>query len=404
MPSFAGNAWISTIYWDATNNTGLLAYERHLVTMDWSTHETLHETRGCQWVSGLALSGVGAAAITISAGEIHDEDLHHNYTAITDDPILILYRDASLNWTWVDGAAGRLFYVYNAGTSRIRYDNAGTLTDVDNAKFVNYYVFATPFLDETGGGLVTIMGQAQYATASLAAAATIENLSLASLPSLEFKPLWKITLVSGAVVTVQATEDLRSNVSLVGSTIIGANKADMISIVDAGSLYTATNVESALQEVKTTADAATTRLGTLSAFSVDKNDTQAIPTANDTKIVFDDEDYDENSEYDNATNYRFTAKQAGIYHFNASILLSASAWTAGQYAWLALYKGGGNYRILELFEIEANGTYEITLKGSMSIKLAIDDYIEAFVYHNRGSDTNIHNLASYNYFNGHRVI
>jgi hypothetical protein len=255
-PLFNGLAWVATVYWDATNNTGLLGYENHKNTMDWATHENLHETRGCQWVGGLAVSGLGAAAITISAGEIHDEDLHHSYLAITDDPILILYRNAALNWLWVDGAAGRLYYVYNTGTSRIRFDSAGTLTDVDNTKFVNYYIFATPFLLETGGGLVAIMGQVQYNTAALAAAANISELSLSGLPSLEFKPIWKITLQSGATVTVQANQDLRSNISLIGSTIIGANSADAISIVDSGSLYTATNVESALQEVKTTADAA----------------------------------------------------------------------------------------------------------------------------------------------------
>jgi len=145
-------------------------------------------------------------------------------------------------------------------------------------------------------------------------------------------------------------------------------------------------------------------LSTPSAFCVDKNDAQAIPTADDTKIAFDDEDYDDNSEYDAATNYRFTCKRAGLYHFDTSVLLAASAWTAGQYTWIAFYKGGSNYRVVDSFEIEANGTFEVQLSGSMDIKLAINDYIEVWVYHTRGADTNTSASALYNYFNGHRVI
>ena len=55
------NAWVTTIYWDATNNLGIyVGEERHGLVMDGETHVNLHFTRGLQWMSGLALNTIDA--------------------------------------------------------------------------------------------------------------------------------------------------------------------------------------------------------------------------------------------------------------------------------------------------------------------------------------------------------
>jgi hypothetical protein len=56
-----------------------------------------------------------------------------------------------------------------------------------------------------------------------------------------------------------------------------------------------------------------------SKMRVTKNDAQTIPTVTDTKIQYDDEVFDTLNEYDNVTNYRFTAKNAGYYDVKASV-------------------------------------------------------------------------------------
>jgi len=58
------------------------------------------------------------------------------------------------------------------------------------------------------------------------------------------------------------------------------------------------------------------------AFSAYNNGTQSVSASTDTKIVFDHENFDTNSNYDNATNYRFTPTVAGYYQINTNVYVA----------------------------------------------------------------------------------
>lgn len=49
---------------------------------------------------------------------------------------------------------------------------------------------------------------------------------------------------------------------------------------------------------------------------------QALPGGATTKLRFNHEEFDVNNEYDEVTNYRFTAKKAGYYFVAASVMLN----------------------------------------------------------------------------------
>lgn len=57
-------------------------------------------------------------------------------------------------------------------------------------------------------------------------------------------------------------------------------------------------------------------------FSAYNNGTQSVSASTDTKIVFDHENFDTNSNYDNVTNYRFTPTVAGYYQFNTNVYVA----------------------------------------------------------------------------------
>ena len=86
----------------------------------------------------------------------------------------------------------------------------------------------------------------------------------------------------------------------------------------------------------TQAQIATGVAGTGPAFSAYKFNSQTINAAALTKIQIDTELFDTNSNYDNATNYRFTPTVAGYYQVNAAVNFG----TARTLVITSIYKNG----------------------------------------------------------------
>ena len=78
-----------------------------------------------------------------------------------------------------------------------------------------------------------------------------------------------------------------------------------------------------------------------SGCSVYKTDAQSIPDATQTKVKFKIVDYDHLNEYDETTNYRFTATEAGIYLVSSGVEMTALE--DGSRVILSVYKNGANY-------------------------------------------------------------
>lgn len=136
---------------------------------------------------------------------------------------------------------------------------------------------------------------------------------------------------------------------------------------------------------------------------VTKNDSQAISDATWTVVEYDDEDFDNLSEYDNSSNFRFTAIEAGYYLVSAVLQYSSSAWTMSNTIDLALYKNGTKYSILHHFRFWGITTTRTSLQGTDIVYLAVGDYIDIRTYHNGGARKTTNNVATENYFAVHRI-
>jgi hypothetical protein len=123
---------------------------------------------------------------------------------------------------------------------------------------------------------------------------------------------------------------------------------------------------------------ASTFSGTGPAFSANGNAAQSIANNVWTKIAFNTELFDTNSNYDPTTNYRFTPTVAGYYQINATIFTSTSA--AGL-AFIAIYKNGSVYAYGNCVP-NTNGGY-ITANGLVNCN-GSTDYIEIYALQSSG--------------------
>ncbi len=191
---------VAIVYYDATNNKGILYEERHGFGMSPWTHRYLHETVGFAYQSGLGLGDFvisdGAddedAQFSIAAGECYDEDNAISFNAINSTTAVnVFYRDGT-NWRWRKQTGFKCITYDGTSSTRLAYDNAGTLTEVSNRDFVLVHPVTTT---DYGRDPSVILGQAEYATRSAArdgAETEISNLLLGGLPSAEMKPIGSV--------------------------------------------------------------------------------------------------------------------------------------------------------------------------------------------------------------------
>lgn len=131
----------------------------------------------------------------------------------------------------------------------------------------------------------------------------------------------------------------------------------------------------------------------------------AQSTANSTWTIvqYNTETFDNLNEYDNATNYRFTAKEAGYYSVLAALLSTNAAWDAGEYWMLAIFKNGVNISTGHRNQADAAVTHYRPSQVNDMLYLAVNDYIDIRVHHNQGAAMETYIEAVYNYFSIHRL-
>ena len=134
----------------------------------------------------------------------------------------------------------------------------------------------------------------------------------------------------------------------------------------------------------TQADLAANIAGNGPAFFASRSADQSITQSSYTRINFDSESFDTNSNYDNATNYRFTPTVAGYYLLFASLLNNPAG--SGQYV-TAIRKNGSN--------LSPNGNLVNTAVGGGSTVPATNlvyangttDYFDVAAYASTASPT-----------------
>jgi hypothetical protein len=203
------NIMVATLYWDATNSTEVIFSgdnEFHLSNMPASVHVYHHFKDGAFIDDGLALNTFSTdqdgsldahAQFGVDAGEIHDEDVNIDISAITSTTgVPVLYKDgASGDWR-TDTQSG--FSFLNAVAGRVYYNQftggAWQLTEVTNNRITMYHIYAS---NNDASNVLAIMGETEYTTAVAARNAAkeeINTITTAGLPGPEMHPIGTIII------------------------------------------------------------------------------------------------------------------------------------------------------------------------------------------------------------------
>jgi len=125
------------------------------------------------------------------------------------------------------------------------------------------------------------------------------------------------------------------------------------------------------------------------AFEANRTSTFVLPNTTVTKVQFDNEVFDTNGYYDNATNYRFTPLVAGKYMVYSTMSIAENNGTSLNYANGYIYKNGAGYLEQYVGYFNNPGIY-IGINLSSIIEFnGTTDYVEIFAYMNSTSHTGV---------------
>jgi len=123
---------------------------------------------------------------------------------------------------------------------------------------------------------------------------------------------------------------------------------------------------------------------------------QSVPSGTPSKVQFNTETWDVHSEYDNTTNYRFTANSNGYYKIDVSFRFATATWNIGTFIFIAIYVNGVQYSIPFWLTV-VNTAYDNHMITCFEmVNLSADDYVEIYVYQGDGVAHNLDNSALYN--------
>lgn len=139
------------------------------------------------------------------------------------------------------------------------------------------------------------------------------------------------------------------------------------------------------------------------AFSVTKSATQAISTGTFTKVIFDTEAYDTNSNFDSTTNYRFTPTVAGYYHFNAGVTTTTVP-SANSGTYMTFYYNGSRADGKEAQVAAITGLACNAFNSATFYMNGTTDYVELYIYFPSAAGAQTLSADNYRtYFQGHLV-
>ena len=175
-----------------------------------------------------------------------------------------------------------------------------------------------------------------------------------------------------------------------GGTDIGAAIVDAdLFIVDDGA--GGTNRKTAASRLKTYIGSNTP------AFAASHTSSQTLSNNTLTKIQYNTEIFDTDSDYDNSSNYRFTISVAGKYYFYASVRFTANTSAYD----LAPYKNGSQIGWVSTDTADDNTS---SIFCSFALDLSVNDYIEIYARQTSGSNHDTHAASdSFVLFGGFKI-
>jgi hypothetical protein len=175
-------------------------------------------------------------------------------------------------------------------------------------------------------------------------------------------------------------------------------------------------LKTALEEIDTNVDAAITAivncLGATKdspAFSADKGgvDQTGLPSGTWNKLTFENEIFDNASDYDDSTSI-WTPGEQGKYLIGAYYELDSSSFSGGDTASfrLALYKNGALHKYIrneDEWSIDGEGPYP-SESGACLVEADGNDTFEIYEYHGNGKGEQVRGGTGKTQFWGYRVI
>ena len=134
------------------------------------------------------------------------------------------------------------------------------------------------------------------------------------------------------------------------------------------------------------------------AFSSYRTSNQSISANTLTKVAWNTERFDTNSNYDNTTNYRFTPTVAGYYLVNSVILIDGK--NTG-FVNNHIYKNGASY-IFHRTGDNSTGDFGASVTALIYLN-GTTDYIENYVRHNNSATDLLINTSELGEFSAHLV-
>ncbi len=145
-------------------------------------------------------------------------------------------------------------------------------------------------------------------------------------------------------------------------------------------------------------------IGGVSAVRATNADAQSIPNATYEIIEYDTVVFDNLGEYDNVTNYRFTAKETGYYLVSASLVSANVEFTANEAFIITIYKNGVQYSVGGYNTSGATVTIRRSPNITDIIYLTAGEYIDIRGYQSTGINMALESDETYNYFSVHKLI
>ncbi len=124
--------------------------------------------------------------------------------------------------------------------------------------------------------------------------------------------------------------------------------------------------------------------GNMPAFSAYNGSAQSLTGGSFTKLQFPTEEFDTNSNFDNATNYRFTPTVAGYYQVSAGC--SIGSVVANNYFLISIYKNGARFKDGTNFPT-SSAAGDNTLVSALVYFNGSTDYAEIYVINNNTANT-----------------
>lgn len=260
MPDFETTVIVALVWWNATSSLGCVMDERHGYLRDRKWHNWAHSSIGCRYGSGITLTATGtgaAASLSVSlAGDIWDEDIQFTVPIssswLVANSVRIFYLQPGGTYTFANSLNP---FLWNGGTSRVRYPNSShatpyTLADMNSSGYINIWAYACNDIHQPIHLIVeTLAGTGGYTNASNARQAAPPSLLGMGLAP-EMKLIKRIVVKGdGEVQAAISADDYRSASPLPsgGTSVISAAA---VTFAPAGNIA-ATSVQGAVEELDT---------------------------------------------------------------------------------------------------------------------------------------------------------